>query len=121
MRLEKIKELIKAHWLLQIPAQEDIDIQRVGAADLLSDVLTLSNEAMLLITGMTGIQTIRTAEMSDNILAIIFVRGKKIDENVLNIASQIELPLLVTKYSMYETCGILYKNNLLSVQLSYHG
>jgi hypothetical protein len=47
------------------------------ASDLMSDVLTLKNDNLVLITGLATLQTIRTAEMAD-INCIIFVRNKKV-------------------------------------------
>ncbi len=46
-------------------------------SDLMSDVLTLEDHDLLLITGLANPQTIRTAEMAD-IKMIIIARGKEI-------------------------------------------
>ena len=44
-------------------------------ADLMSDVLTFTKRKTLLLTGLTNVQVVRTAELSD-LCAIVFVRGK---------------------------------------------
>jgi hypothetical protein len=43
----------------------DTEVGFAFASDLMSDVLTLMNDGVLLITGLANTQTIRTAEMAD--------------------------------------------------------
>lgn len=86
----------------------EMDIHTICGSDLMSDVLAFTKESTLLLTGLCNIQTIRTAEMSD-LSAIIFVRGKRPSQDVLNLAKEIPIPLMVTNYPMYEACGKLYK------------
>ena len=57
------------------------------ASDLLSDVLTLSVDNLLFITGLSNLQTIRTAEMAD-IGQILFVRGKKVTPEMCALAKE---------------------------------
>jgi hypothetical protein len=42
----------------------------------------------------------------------VFVRGKRITEEMLEIARDNEMVLIQTEYSMYRTAGILYMNEL---------
>ncbi|MCD6111960.1 MAG: hypothetical protein J7J86_01685 [Bacteroidales bacterium] len=81
------------------------------ASDLMSDVLTIDKDNLLLITGLSNLQTIRTAEMSD-IFAIIFARNKEITEEMKKLAEDNNMVLLKCKYSMFKTSGILYKNGI---------
>ena len=85
----------------------DMDIHTICGSDLMSDVLAFTKESTLLLTGLCNTQTIRTAEMSD-LSAIIFVRGKKPSPEVLSLAQENALPILVTEFPMYESCGKLY-------------
>lgn len=80
-------------------------------ADLMSDVLAFTKEKALLLTGLTNIQVVRTAEMSD-LVGIVFVRGKRPGPEVLLLAESKGIPLLVCDYPMYEACGALYKGGL---------
>lgn len=95
----------------------ELDIKFGFASDLMSDVLALANHDVVLITGLTNVQTIRTAEMKD-IKWIIFVRGKVPDENTVELAKQNGINILCTKETMFRTCGILFGNGLRGAELS---
>ena len=78
----------------------------------MSDVLTIKDtSSLLLITGLANTQTIRTCEMSD-IHYILFVRGKKVTEEMKELAEDNDMVLIETGYSMYKVAGILYANNI---------
>ncbi len=85
----------------------DYTIELAFASDLMSDVLTLSNDNVLLITGLANMQTIRTAEMSD-INCIIFARNKKASAEMIELARESDIILMECRYSLYKTCGLLY-------------
>lgn len=80
-------------------------------ADLMSDVLAFTKERTLLLTGLTNIQAIRTAELSD-LVGIVFVRGKRPGPEVISLAQERGIPLLSTKLPMYEACGVLFAAGL---------
>jgi hypothetical protein len=62
-------------------------------------------------TGLGNVQTIRTAEMSD-INTIIFVRNKKVNEDMLQLAAENDMVLIECPYSMFRASGILYQAGL---------
>lgn len=78
------------------------------ASDLMSDVLTVEKEDILLITGLANLQTIRTAEMAD-IRYIIFARGKSINNEIIQLATENNMVLITTPYSVFRVSGILYQ------------
>lgn len=80
-------------------------------ADLMSDVLAFTKERTLLLTGLTNIQVIRTAELSD-LAGLVFVRGKRPAAEVINLAQAKGIPLLTTDLPMYEACGLLFAAGL---------
>jgi predicted transcriptional regulator len=82
------------------------------ASDLMSDVLAFSQTGALLLTGLVNNQTVQTAYIAE-IKAIVFVRGKKPSREVILLAQEKKIPLFGTQYSMYEACGLLYKNGLV--------
>ena len=43
---------------------------------------------------------------------IVFVRGKPLDSEILNLARAREMCVLHTEKGMYTTCGILYSSGL---------
>ena len=91
------------------------EIPYCGASDLMSDVLTFSRPEALLVTGLTNAHVIRTAEMAD-LSAIIFVRGKQPGPDVVAMAEEKRIPLAASPLTMFEMCGRLYREGLLSCE-----
>jgi predicted transcriptional regulator len=85
----------------------DVRVERVGAADLMSDVLALSTPGMLLLTGLVSAQVIRTAVVAD-LCGVVFVRGKRPGESILALAREAKIPVLGTPLTMFETAGLVY-------------
>lgn len=90
------------------------DYQKAFATDLMSDALMLlKNETddVLLITGLANAQALRTAEVLD-LETILFVRGKPLDHNILEIAQKQQINLFLTQETMFEACGKLYAGGM---------
>ncbi len=92
----------------------DAQIDRACASDLMSDILTLNSEEMILITGLINMQVIRTAEMAD-IKHILFVRNKKPSQEMIDLANREDMSIILSKKSMFATCGLLAKAGLEAV------
>ena len=56
-------------------------------------------------------QVVRTAEMMD-MLCIVFVRGKRPEQEVIDLARSKGIVLLSTEKRLFVACGILYTNGL---------
>jgi len=110
----KMKEIINAveGTLLTKQLKQDLDIHHCGAADLMSDVLSIMKPGSLLVTGLVNLQSIRTAEMA-NLAAIIYVRGKAPGSDAIDLANELGIPLIASHIGMYELCGRLYKAGLV--------
>lgn len=110
MKLKDIQQLLDAEVLC---GSEYIErhAYHACASDLLSDVLVHVNNQSVLLTGLCNPQVIRTAEMLD-IICIVFARGKKPDDNLLDMAKERELCLFATDFTMFTACGILYSSGL---------
>ena len=113
MKIQQIQELTDAVVACGND-KLDHDVQCAFASDLMSDVLTLDCNEVILITGLCNLQTIRTAEMAD-VDCILFVRGKRITPEMLQLASENNMILLETDHSMYHTVGELYCSGLVPV------
>ena len=87
------------------------EITGVCASDLMSDVLAFGTAGSLLITGLTNAQSVNTAEVAD-IVAIAYVRGKRPADDVVRLAEEMGLPVLVCALSLYEACGKMYEHGL---------
>ena len=109
----KLKEIVNAvgGTLLTKQLKQDLDIHHCGAADLMSDALSLMKPGSLLITGLVNLQSIRTAEMAD-LAAIIYVRGKTPGPDAVDLANELGIPLITSHIGMFEMCGRLYKAGL---------
>ena len=110
MKIGTMKELLNAKVFC---CEENLDKNVFSAcgSDLMSDVLAFVKEKTVLITGLTNTHVIRTAEMLD-ISCVVFSRGKIPGEDILEMAKEIDIPVLSTKHTTYVTCGILYSKGL---------
>lgn len=115
MTLEEIANRLDAEIILQ-----NVDLNQpitmACGADLMSDVLTFTHVGTLLLTGLTNPQVIRTADTA-GISAIVFVRGKYPPPETIALAEEMHIPLLTSRYTMYECCGRLYQAGLPSCGL----
>jgi hypothetical protein len=84
----------------------DAEVASCYAADLMSDVLAFSNSHCLLVTGLSSIQSVHTADVAD-CAAIILVSGKRPAPDAMQLALTKGIPILCTPRSMYEACGVL--------------
>jgi len=89
------------------------EVKMACGSDLMSDVLAFVKPECLLLTGLTNTQVVRTAEMAD-IGSICFVRGKRPDEQTVELAESRRIPMLTTPLSMFEACGRLYQEGVSS-------
>lgn len=87
------------------------EVHTACGSDMMSDVLAFVKDQAVLLTGLLNPQVVRTAEMMD-IICIVFVRGKKPDDSVLELAAQKNIAVLTTEYRMFDACGILYEKGL---------
>jgi predicted transcriptional regulator len=113
MKLREIKKLLDAEviWGEELL---DKEIEFAGGSDLMSDVLAFGEPGILLLTGLSNTQSVRTADIIEA-KAIIYVRGKIPDIEGIEIAKTKGIPMLSTKIMMYKACGILYCQGLPGV------
>jgi serine kinase of HPr protein (carbohydrate metabolism regulator) len=109
MKIKEIAEAINGQVVVE-PAV-DVELNCAFAADLMSDILVFGKPQMLMITGLVNPQALRTAEMSD-MPVIVFVRGKRPPESMLDLARNLGLGIILSPYTMYETAGRLYQAGL---------
>ncbi len=105
LTLAQVRDMLNAQAFTELDLSAPV--QRVGAADLMSDVLALGWPGMLLLTGLVGPQVIRTAIVAD-LCGVVFVRGKKPSDDILALALKARIPVLGTALTMFEAAGVLY-------------
>ena len=110
MTLNEVKAILDADLLVGHDLLE-MEVNTAFGADLLSDVLSFAKPSCMLLTGLTNPQVIRTADILE-IAAIIIVRGKKPAPETIRLAKELELPVLSTKYILFEAAGRLYEKGI---------
>lgn len=89
----------------------DVELHSACGSDLMSDVLAFVKDRTVLLTGLTNLHVVRTAEMLD-VLCIVFVRGKHPADDIIEMAKERDMCILSTHHTLYVACGILYQNGL---------
>ena len=114
----KITEVIAISkgTLLTPDVNLDREIQGGFAGDLMSDVLASVKAEAVLITGLCNPQVVRTALIAD-VRLIIFARGKKPGEDILNLAIDENLPIAASPLGLYEISGRLTQAGLPSYEM----
>ena len=110
MTLSDIRDLLDAEVLCG-DAFLDREAHSACASDFMSDVLAYVKNQAVLLTGLVNPQVIRTAEMLD-MQCIIFVRGKRPTEDMLQIARERDMVILCCQKRMFIACGLLYSHGL---------
>jgi len=115
MKICEVKEVLSAEVLCGNELMNN-EVSYAFGSDLMSDVLAFVKGKTLLLTGLTNQQVVRTAEMAD-LSAIVFVRGKKPGEDIVDLATEKNIVLLMTRDTMYTASGKLYSNGLEGVTI----
>src|SRR4030043_15353 len=84
----KISELVKKTGLKAINKSEDKTIEGVYISDMASDIITNAKANMLLITLQTHKTLIAAPNLID-VAAIVFVKGKKPGNDVIDLAPKV--------------------------------
>lgn len=113
MQVNQICELLEA-TIICGHENSTTTIERGYSSDLMSDVLTLDTDHLLLITGLCNLQTIRTSEMAD-IKFIVFVRNKKVNDDMLALAKENNMCILESPFTMFKASGLLFQSGLKPV------
>jgi predicted transcriptional regulator len=111
MLLSEISGLLGCETIDGFEQLLGIEIGSCFAADLMSEVLAFCGHGALLITGLTNIQSVHTADVAD-LRAILYVNDKRPEAAVIALARDRGIPLLSTKLTMFGACGILYNQGL---------
>jgi len=114
MTLKDIQRLLQADLVGGGDVPLESEIRSACGSDLMSDVLAFGRPGQVLLTGLASAQSVRTADII-GAKAIVYVRGKKPDEECVALATTKRIPLFTTRKMMYEACGILYGQGLPGV------
>ncbi len=115
MKLKDIVSILEAE-VLNPEANLEVEVPCAFASDLISDILMCTKESTLILTGLTNNQVIRLSDMID-VIAIVFVRGKRPLDEIIEMAQERNLPLVCTKLTMYRSSGLLFGAGLRSCKI----
>ena len=110
MKISEIIELTESR-LVAGDSEKRIEIERAFSSDLMSDVLTLDDHQIILITGLANVQLIRTVEIAD-VPVVLLCRNKNATPEMIDLANEIGIVLLETPYSIFRSSGILFQKGL---------
>jgi len=110
MTLKDIAALLEAEVLCR-PDLLGLQVETAVASDGMSEILASPHPGALMITGLTNIQSVRTAEMAD-LPAILYVRGKRPNDRTRELAAQKNIIILATRAGMFDVCGLLRERGL---------
>lgn len=110
MELKRIAELLNAEILVSVDDMNR-DIDMIHASDLISQVLATCCRGALWLTGLLDPQIINTAELFD-LAGVVFIGNRRPSPDILELATEERIPILLTPLTMYEACGILYGEGL---------
>ncbi len=111
MTVRQIAEILDAEILCCEELADSVSIHSACGSDMMSDVLAYVKDQGMLLTGLVNPQVVRTAEMMD-MCCVAFVRGKRPDAAIIELAQSKNIILLTTQERMYPACGKLYKAGL---------
>lgn len=110
MTLAEIKDLLQCE-VLTGENELSMDVDTVVASDGMSEILAFAHPGALMITGLTNVQSVRTADIA-NVRAMIYIRGKRPAEKAITLAREHNIPVLATRIGMFDVCGILRERGL---------
>ncbi|OGD30535.1 MAG: hypothetical protein A2Y56_04470 [Candidatus Aminicenantes bacterium RBG_13_63_10] len=110
MKLKDIAALLGAE-VLAGAGSLDLEVETAVASDGMSEILASPHPGALMITGLTNIQSVRTAEMAD-LPAILYVRGKRPNDKTVELAAAKNIVVLAARQGMFDTCGLLRERGL---------
>ena len=111
MLLRELAGLLSSEVVTGEKLLDTVEVSSCFAADLMSDVLAFCQPGALLLTGLISIQAAQTANIAD-LSAVVFVAGKRPATPVVEFAAAKGLPLLATRMTLFEACGVLHAAHL---------
>ena len=116
LKLADVKDTLRAKVIVGHD-KLDIPIKTGAASDLMSDILTGPTAGAILLTGLNNVQVVRASAIA-GVAAVVLVRDKRPDPEVITQAREQDLPLLSTSFTMFSACGRLFSMGLRGVEVT---
>ena len=110
VKLSEVKDILQCD-VLAGNKNLSMEVETVVASDGMSEILAFARPGALMITGLTNVQAMRTADIA-HVRAVVFIRGKRPPESALELARKNNIPVLATSLGMFDVCGILREKGL---------
>jgi len=111
MTYKDVADELGAEVLCDSEGLLDTELTTACSNDLMSDVLAQPGSVDLLITGLTTVQAVRTSSVA-SIDCVVIVRGKSVNKDMIDAASDEGIILMVTENTLFEASGLLYAKGL---------
>ena len=111
MTLQEMKEILDAEVIVG-QDQLCLDVKSAGCSDSMIDIPIFTKAGMVLLTGLTNPHVIDMARAL-GIAAIIIVRGRHVPPETIQLAEELQMPLLSTEFYLFESIGRLYTKGLV--------
>jgi predicted transcriptional regulator len=115
MKLGEIRDILQCDLLTANNDISIIEVDTVLASDGMSEILAVPHPGALMVTGLTNIQSVRTAIIAD-VKAIIYVRGRLPNDNTVSLAQEKGIPVMATRLGMFDVCGLLRECGMKGVK-----
>ena len=114
MKISRMQELLDAKMIC---GEEYLGrhVYSAFGCDLMSDVLAYATDQAVLLTGLVNPQVVRTAMMLD-MNCIVFVRSKQPSPEMIELANEHGIVIMVTDKTLYVSSGLLYSNGLIGTK-----
>lgn len=110
MLIQEVRDLLNAkvysgHTFLSL------EVKSGFGSDDMNQVMAFAKNKAVLLTGLITDEVVRTAKIM-NIHCVVFVRGRTPTEEMIQLAEEMNIVLMVTDHRMFNSCGILYLSGL---------
>jgi predicted transcriptional regulator len=113
MKLGEIQKILKANVVVG-KDKLAMNIDAGAGGDLMSDLLRRPMNGVVILSGLNTLQVIRTAVIT-GVAALVLVRGKDPDPEMVAQARVHGLPVLSTPFTMFTACGRLFSRGLRGI------
>ncbi len=113
MKLRQVQQLLGARVLCGERWLDTKEVATCFGSNMMSKVLARGKRQTILCTGLTNVQVIRTANMTE-LCAVVFVEDKLPKASVTEEAESWGLPLLATPLPLEDVCRLLDEAGLPS-------
>ena len=102
-KLQPLIETLTAKAVSSPAGWENLEIRKIFASDLISDILVVDGENILLLTSLLSDQVLRAAEVI-GASAVVLVNRSHIPAALGKAAAKQKLPLFHTSLPKFESC-----------------